>query len=96
MIEGAGFLIVKIYPKVYHDNKERYGLTHNLYAIPRIDKEPEEYAIQYRGLDRNALDPFYDSDDLAEIRMSELEKEDRCIDGFLFDPTDVADVLQYH
>ncbi len=91
----SGFLIVKTFPKLYQDYVERYGLYRDVYAIPSIDKGPEDHGIQYRGLDRDALDPYENSETLAEIRMAELERAERCEDGFLFDPKDIQDVLEF-
>ncbi len=91
----SGFLIVKTFPKLYRDYVGRYELSKDIYALPRIDKGPEDYRIQYRGLDRDALDPYAKSEMLAEIRMAELERNGRCEDGFLFDPKEVQDVIDF-
>ncbi len=84
MESQAGFLIVKTFHRLYNDYAKLYGLTSDLYAIPRINKEPGEYAIQYRGLDRDALFPIGKPTRLwrtirgssyspAEVRLGELE-----------------------
>jgi len=91
----SGFLIVKTFRKLYRDHIERFGLPTDVYALPSIGKSPESYRIQYRGLDRDALDPYEESEILAEIRMAELKKDGRCEDGFLFDVKDVQDVLGF-
>jgi len=91
----AGFLIVKTFPKLYLDYAQRYELSKPFYALPRIDLDPDDYEIQYRGLDRDVLDAYSDSDNLAEIRMCELEKDNKCEDGFLFTQADVNDVMGY-
>jgi hypothetical protein len=91
----AGYLIVKTYPNLYQEYAQRYKLTKAFYALPRIDRSPNNYEIQYRGLDRDALDPYKDSKKLAEIRMAELEENNECTDGFLFLPSTVKDVLSY-
>ena len=91
----AGFLIVKTFPKLYQDYVDRYELAKSFYALPRIDLSPSDYEIQYRGLDRDALDPYEDSENLSEIRMFELEEEKKCEDGFLFSNNDVSDVMGY-
>lgn len=95
MRNESGFLIVKTFPRLYRDYAERYNLSRDLYAIPRVDKGPEHYRIQYRGLDRDALHPWDDSEILSEIRMAELEEEGKCHDGFLFDLVEVQDVLEF-
>lgn len=89
----AGYLIVKNFARLYRDYAPRYMLTKDFYGLPRIDKTPESCPIQYRGLDRDALGPYTNSDDLAEIRMAELEKIGGCEDGFLFSDETVRAVL---
>ena len=89
----SGFLIVKTYPKLYYEYVARYNINFDIYAIPRIDKTPEQYTIQYRGLDRDALDDYKDSNILAEIRLWELR--DKSIDGFVFKYEDAQDVYDY-
>jgi hypothetical protein len=91
----SGFLIVKTFHRLFRDYSARYSLSRDLYAMPRIDRKPEDYWIQYRGLDRDALDPYTDSEVLAEIRMAELEKEGKCRDGFLFNLDDIRSVLDF-
>jgi hypothetical protein len=89
----AGHLIVKTFARLYRDYAPRYKLTKDFYGLPRIDKTPESYPMQYRGLDRDAFGPYNNSNDLAEIRMAELEKNGECEDGFLFSDETVRDVL---
>jgi len=91
----AGYLIVKTFPKLYQDYVQRYELSKPIYALPRIDLGPDDYEIRYRGIDRDVLDAYTDSDNLAEIRMSELENDNKCEDGFLFTQADVNDVMSY-
>lgn len=91
----AGYLVVKTFPKLYQDYVQRYELSKPFYALPRVDLCPTDYEIQYRGVDRDVLDAYADSDDLAEIRMLELEKENKCEDGFLFTQAEVDDVISY-
>ncbi len=52
----AGFLIVRTFARLYNYYRSRYNSTRDWYGIPRIDREPSHSAIQYRGLDRDALD----------------------------------------
>jgi hypothetical protein len=91
----AGFLIVKTYPKLYFDYAPKYNLTRALYAVPRIDKTPEDNLKKYRGLDRDALEEFNQSNDMSEIRMYELSEENRCFNGLIFDYSDVLDIFNY-
>jgi hypothetical protein len=73
-----GFLIVEKYEYLYEKYKERYKLTSDCYAMPRIDRSPHDYKIQYRGIDRDCLTPNdVNPRNLAEIRLSELESQKR-------------------
>jgi hypothetical protein len=93
MEASTGFLIVKTYCKLYKDHVNRYSLSHDLYAIPRIDRKPEDYCIQYRGIDRDAWNPYSDKDKLANNRMLMLtEKKYGWLD-FLFDLNSSQSVL---
>jgi hypothetical protein len=87
-----GFLIVKTYPVIWSEYARKYDLQRDFYGLPRKDLNPSEQRIQYRGLDRDALDAYKDSENLAEIRMEELEKIGKCYDGFLFDIDTARDV----
>lgn len=102
----AAFLIVKIFPRLYHDYAERYQINHDVYAIPRIDKTPEEYEIQYHGLDRDplsALRPHIERNlikdsetySLAEVRMAEFEAVERADRLFLNEYEDAMDVWNW-
>lgn len=89
----AGFLIVKTYEQLYNDHVSRYDLHTAIYAVPRIDQNPNSYSIQYRGIDRDALDSYCESDKKAELKMAELEEKGDCKDGFLFSESIVRDVV---
>ena len=89
-----GFLIVKTFARLYRDYVTDYGLKKDFYALPRLDKTPEEYRIQYRGLHRDALNDYEDSELPAEIRMAELAESERCWDGFLFRLDDALEVFE--
>lgn len=88
-----GYLIVKPYATLYRKYMGRYKLTSDYYAIPRVDRTPEQSPIQYRGVDRDALSDYEKSDTLAEVRMAELVVEGRCEEGFLFADADLNEVL---
>jgi hypothetical protein len=89
----AGFLIVKTYPAIYSDYVGKYELQKDFYGLPRKDFPDSKQIIQYRGIDRDALDPYKDSDNLSEIQMDELEKIGKCSDGFLFDLSTAQEIL---
>jgi hypothetical protein len=73
---NQGFLIVQKYEHLYDKYKDRYQLTTDLYALPRIDRSPKEYRIQYRGIDRDCLTPNeWSPYNLAEIRLAELANQ---------------------
>ncbi len=96
----AGFLIVKTYQRLYREYSGRYGLDHDFYAIPRVDREPQQATVQYRGLDRDAMNEggsnaVYNNNSLAEIRMEELAKLGKCCMGFTFSLEDAKDAFSY-
>jgi len=89
---NAGFLIVKTFAHLYDDYKERYALRHDMYAMPRIDREPAESIVQYRGLDRDALKDYDDSEIEAEVRLAMLEIDDQAVNGIVYSQSDVEAV----
>jgi len=89
---NAGYLIVKTFARLYVDYNDRYALRRDVYAIPRIDREPTEYTIQYRGLDRDALDDYADSEINAEVRLALLVIDNHAVDGIIFLRSDAEDV----
>src|SRR5207248_1251129 len=98
-IVDAGFLIVKTYETLYREYAPRYNATRDWYAIPRIDQPPAQHAIQYRGLDRDALASLppeleREVDDylLASVRLAELEAADRCTEDFVSDLDEAEEV----
>ena len=109
MKRKAGYLIVKTFVKLYHDYVGRDSVTHDWYAVPRIDRTPEEQRIQYKGIDRGALSPLpvnllkelprdrLDTETAeAEVRLAELEESRLSFDGFLFrlqEASEVYDLL---
>jgi|WetSurMetagenome_2_1015567.scaffolds.fasta_scaffold97168_3 hypothetical protein len=88
----AGFFIVKSFPRLYNEYKDRYALQHNRYALPRIDRTPRESPIQYRGLDRDALDDYANSDIEAEVRLALLALDNQEVDGIVYSQCDVDEV----
>jgi hypothetical protein len=98
----SGFLIVKTFERLYRESAPRYELTHDIYALPRIDRTPDQYVIQYQGLDRDALGSlpslkaeWTSSRLLAETRMTELEDLGLSIDDFLFTEKDTKEVFDW-
>jgi hypothetical protein len=91
----SGFLIVKTFNKLYEDYVDRYNLKSEVYAIPRLDRAPSGYKIKYRGLDRDSICGYATSDELAGLRLFELEEEQKSQDDFVFEEQDAVDVLQY-
>lgn len=84
----AGFLIVKSFPCLYIDYRQRYNLFTTVYAIPRLDREPADSPIQYRGIDRDALDEGEKSELSAEVFLAILELEARSVNGIIFTEED--------
>jgi hypothetical protein len=97
----AAFLILKTFEHLHGEYVTRYNSTRDWYAIPRIDRKPLDMPVRYRGVDRDALRPASgtgaDTQDrlLAEIRLSELEKDERCFGAFIYSLDDALDVLGY-
>jgi hypothetical protein len=95
----SGFLIVKTYIREYHDWLIKWvtrpDLIPDIYALPRPDKQPGDYSIKYRGMDRDELsaDPPYDT--LAKMRIDELIEEGKSADGLLSNQSDALDVFSY-
>jgi hypothetical protein len=88
----SGFLIVKNYPAIYREYVDKYKIVKDIYGIPRKDLLPSDQKIQYRGIDRDALNPNENSGFRSEIKMSELELQKKCDCGFLFDKSTVQEV----
>ena len=88
----AGFLIVKTFARLYSEYKDRYDLRRDVYAMPRVDREPERSPIQYRGLDRDALDDYADSKLDAEIQLALLALDNRAVEGITFAQSDAEEV----
>jgi hypothetical protein len=72
-----GFLLVEKYESLYERYKERYKITYDWYSIPRIDRNPTQNRIKYRGIDRDCIQANKNSKrNLAEIRLSEIAFRD--------------------
>lgn len=95
MFFKSGFLIVLNFNKLYERYVDRYKLESEIYAIPILNKSPEEYRIKYRGIDRDPICGYLNTDVLAGIRLYELEEEERSEDDFLFEENDALDVFQF-
>ena len=91
----CGYLIVKTFKKLYQDYVDRYDLDKDWYAIPRKDRDASESLIKYRGIDRDAMDDYKNSNDLSEVFMAELAEKDQCMDGFLFTEKDVQQAFDF-
>lgn len=93
MLFKSGFLIVLNFNRLYERYVDRYKFESEIYAIPRIDKSPEDYLIMYRGIDRDSICGYSTSDMLAGIRLYELQEEGKSEDDFLFEESDALDVF---
>ncbi len=89
----AGFLIVKTFTRLYDEYKIRYDLRRDIYAIPRIDREPVLSPVQYRGLDRDALDDNADSEMDAEVYLAVQAIDNRVMDGIVFARDDAESAI---
>jgi hypothetical protein len=85
----AGFRVVRTFAWLYADYRDEYPLTRDVYAIPRLGREPAQSRIQYRGLDRDSLSGYADSDLDAEIHLELLEIDRLAVNGLVFARDDV-------
>ena len=89
----AGFLLVKTFSRLYRDRAGRYNLKRDKYGIPRIDKMPEQFPIQYRGVDREGLYGSSRSELRAEMRMAEFEDLEKCsVEGIVLELGDAETI----
>lgn len=89
----AGFLIVKTFARLYGDYKDRYALLRDLYTLPRVDREPMQSRIQYRGLGRDALDDDANSDVEAEVLLAMLTIDNKAVNGIVFSQLDAKEAF---
>ncbi len=90
----AAYLIVKRFNSLYAEYAQNPKYDKAIYALPLFNTTPEHAPVKYHGLDRDPLQAYKFKEALAaEIRMAELEKLDRCVGAYLFDPHDVEEVL---
>jgi len=93
----CGYLIEKTYLSMYREYAPKYGLDYNAYGIPRTDKSPDEFLIQYRGSDRNPLTDNEEFGELAEIRLAEIRKLNKSDEdsALIFNYQDALDVFTW-
>ncbi len=89
---SAGFLIVQTFATLYAKWQAKYGLRPEVYALPRMDRKPEESPIQYRGLDREALDDYEKTDVNAELLLALKALENQSVNGMVFTLADAEEV----
>ncbi len=98
----SGYLVVETFAALYRKHAARYNNTMDIYAIPRLDREPEDFRVRYRGLDREALGPLSPGTErqaarrgepylLAEVRLNELDELGLLSDGYLASLADALD-----
>ncbi len=71
----SGFLVLKRFEHLFREFAAKPEFDRRIYALPLFGDDPSKATIRYRGLDRNAIEP-YASGSLAEIRMAELDPDD--------------------
>jgi hypothetical protein len=89
----SAFLLVKRFDVLYGEFSMRPQFTKAIYALPLAGTSSQKAAKKYRGLDRDPLESYDKScARLAEIRMAEFEKLERCEDASIFDLTTLSEV----
>ena len=93
----SGFLIVKNYSRMYRDYAPRYKLTRDIYGVPRIDRNADEFPKKYRGTGRNPLMENEQYGELAEIRLAEIRKSGKCSEysSLIWEYRDALDVYSW-
>ncbi len=84
VVVEAGFVIAKTFARLYDDYKGRYDLRRDCYAMPRVDRDWWQSPVQYRGLDRDALCDWQDSELPAEVHLALLEIDGCAVNGIVF------------
>ena len=93
IVVECGFLIVKAFAQLHVECTKRYDLRHARYSIPRIDGEAIQSTIQYRGLDREALNDQADSVIDAEVNLAILAMDNRAVNGIIFSLRDLEETF---
>jgi hypothetical protein len=88
-----GFLVLKRFEQLFREFAAKPEFDRRIYALPVFGDEPSNAVVRYRGLDRDAIEP-YAQGTLAEIRMSELDPDDSG-DGFIGTIEQAREVLQW-
>ena len=91
----SGFLIVRRPETMGDALKDRGSPPAGFYGIRGMANDSFDAGRRYRGIDRSPIFADDKFDDLACVRMAELEKIQRSYDDFIFDPLDAKDVLNY-
>jgi hypothetical protein len=110
-LQDFGFLVVKRFDVLYAEFAAKPAFNAHIYALPRFGASPDDVAKQYHGLGRDPLassnppppphiTPIhaFESANLflaAEMRMCELEQEDRCWNFLIYDRDGLNDVLRW-
>jgi len=93
----SGFLVVESYESLYRKYRERYGLRRPVYGMPRLDVEPEQSSVRYRGIDRDCLVANdFKPRNLAELFLDDLRQKGALPEGEDFVPFEhLAEVHKY-
>jgi hypothetical protein len=94
----SGFFLVRPAHKLYEKFRSELeeDLEWDVYGWPRKGRPFGDVAKLYQGTDRDPLSGWYDGDQLAELRLDELEKQERaCDSGLVFQLRDLETVCEY-
>lgn len=93
MTVTSGFLVLKRFEHLFREFAAKPAFDRRIYALPVFGDDPSNATTRYRGLDRDAIQP-YARGSLAEIRMAELDPDDTG-GGFIGTLEHALDVLQW-
>jgi hypothetical protein len=91
----SGFYWVRTAKDLYKEFQVKLDLSRDCYGWPHKDRPFDNVQIVYRGTDRDPLTAWGDSDNLAELRLDELEKAGKASDAIIFDLADAASINEF-
>jgi hypothetical protein len=98
-IYDSGFLVVKTYKRQYRDWLVDWvtkpDLIPDIYALPRPDRQPGDYNLKYRGMDRDEISIDHKHRTLASLRVEDLIEEGKAADGIFTNQSDALDLVTY-
>ena len=95
-LQDHGFLIVKRFSVLYAEFAAKSEFDRRIYAVPFFGDSPVEVAVQYHGMDRDPLESYWEDPALAaELRMHEMEQQDRVWNCLLYSQIELLEILEW-